>query len=243
MKGWRRELRECSGHPGMVLRYVSGVACSILVAVFTIISPAHAHKVNVFAYAQDGKVHAEGYFVDGTKCRNSVIEVIDNKTGEKLLEGKTDESGQYSFDIPRATAMKLVLHAGTGHQNEYVLSEEEVRGAMPVTKKTAGAQSLQKEKAGSEPRSAREKPAGMQQAATLPDAARQQDSAKDMEELIGRVVDSRLQPVMRILVKLQEQSEKPGLTEIIGGIGYIIGIMGIAGYLKGRADRRQNKSS
>ena len=47
---------------------------------------------------------------------------------------------------------------------------------------------------------------------------------------------------MRILVKLQEQSEKPGLTEIIGGIGYIIGIMGIIGYLKGRAARRNTRS-
>ena len=37
-----------------------------------------------------------------------------------------------------------------------------------------------------------------------------------------------------MLVKLQESSGKPGFTEIIGGIGYIIGILGIVAYFKAR---------
>jgi len=49
-----------------------------------------------------------------------------------------------------------------------------------------------------------------------------------------RVIDRKLKPVMGILVKLREDSEKPRLTEIIGGIGYIVGLMGIAMYLKSR---------
>jgi nickel transport protein len=200
-------------------------------------SPAYAHKVNIFAYAQEGKVHAEGYFVDGTKCKNSIIEVIDNKTGQKLLEGRTDENGQYSFDIPRAVAMKLVLRAGTGHQNEYVLSEDEVRSAMPLSKKRTERQAGQQKSATADPNPLKtEQAAGIQSATNLP------GPTQDMEELVGKVVDSKLEPVMRILLKLQEQSGKPGLTEIVGGIGYIIGIIGIIGYLKGRAERRKDRS-
>jgi len=192
--------------------------------------------VNIFAYAQDGKVHAEGYFVDGTKCKNSIIEVIDNKTGQKLLEGRTDDNGQYSFDIPRAVAMKLILRAGIGHQNEYVLSEDEVRGAMPLSKRTTEKQAGQQKSAAPDP-----KPMKIEQTAEIQNATRPPGPTQDMEELVGKVVDSKLQPVMRILVKLQEQSEKPGLTEIVGGIGYIIGIMGLIGYLKGRAERRKTR--
>jgi nickel transport protein len=222
----------------VICRWIFPVLCIVLFAVCTVISPAYAHKVNIFAYAQSGKVHAEGYFADGTKCKNSVIEVIDNKTGQKLLEGRTDDNGQYSFDIPQATAMKLILRAGIGHQNEYVLSEEEVMGAMPLLKKRTEKQAGQQKSTAPEPKlMKKEQAAGIQNATNLP------GPDQDLEEVVGKVVDSKLQPVMRILVKLQEQSEKPGLTEIIGGIGYIIGIMGIIGYLKGRAVRRQNKSS
>lgn len=229
--------RICRDCTGAFFRHLFPVSCIVLLAVFAIASPAFAHKVNVFAYAQDGKVHAEGYFVDGTKCKNSVIEVIDNKTGQKLLEGKTDADGRYSFDIPHASAMKLVLRAGTGHQNEYVLSEEEVRGAMPLSKKGTEKQAGQQKSAAPEP-----KPMKKEQAAGIQHATNPSVPTQDMEELVGKVVDSKLQPVMRILVKLQEQSEKPGLTEILGGIGYIIGIMGIIGYLKGRSARRNTRS-
>lgn len=238
MKGWKRTFRAKSGHSGGIFRYVSAAACIALAAVCIIISPAYAHKVNIFAYAQDGKIYAEGYFVDGTKCKNSLVQVIDNKTGEKLLEGYTDGNGQYTFGIPRGTSLKMVLYAGTGHQNEYVLSEEEVRAAM-----SSSATKTEKEAVQSTSPPPALNPLVTVQPARLQDGTNAPPSPEEMEELIGRVVDSRLQPVMRILVKLQEQSEKPGLTEIIGGIGYIIGIMGLAGYLKGRADRRQNRSS
>ncbi len=49
-----------------------------------------------------------------------------------------------------------------------------------------------------------------------------------------RFVDRKLQPVMRMLVKLRENSEKPGITEIVGGIGYIVGLTGVAMYLRRR---------
>jgi nickel transport protein len=216
---------------------VFAVLLGILLSVCTLANSADAHKVNIFAYAQDGKVHAEGYFVDGSKCKNSLISVIDEKTGEKLLEGRTDENGQYSFDITRVTSLKLILHAGTGHQNEYVLTEQEVSEAMPAAKKKMEKKVEQKDRAAPEPRPIKsEQPAGLQNAINPP------TSSEDLEAVVGKVVDSKLQPVMRTLVKLQEQSEKPGLTEIIGGIGYIIGIIGIIGYLKSRAARRNSRS-
>ena len=43
-----------------------------------------AHKVNVFAYIEGGKIYTESYFNDGKKCIESKIEVFDNR-GNKLL--------------------------------------------------------------------------------------------------------------------------------------------------------------
>jgi nickel transport protein len=196
---------------------------------------AYAHKVNIFAFAENGRVHAEGYFVDGSKCKNSLIEVIDNKTGERLLEGSTNASGQFSFDIPRVTSIKLILHAGTGHQNEYIISEKEIEESMSDRKQDLkekiNAQIEKKAdnflKKKSQVTEQKEQTTAVQDAIGFA----HQNSA-DIEASIEKVIDRKLQPVIRILMNLQEKSEKPGTTEILGGIGYIIGILGIFAYFK-----------
>ena len=50
---------------------------------------------------------------------------------------------------------------------------------------------------------------------------------------IDAALEEKLKPVIRELAKLRED-KKPGVTEIIGGIGYILGIMGIVAYMKSR---------
>jgi len=72
---------------------------------------------------------------------------------------------------------------------------------------------------------------------TFPDSS-------EIEAIVEKVTDRKMQPVMKMLVKLQKNIEKPGITEIIGGIGYILGIMGIIMYFKSRyliAQRRSKK--
>ncbi|HDH53089.1 MAG TPA: hypothetical protein ENH24_01225 [Nitrospirae bacterium] len=165
-------------------------------------------------------VFSEGYFADGTRSRNSLIEVIDTKTGKKLLEGKTDNDGKFSFKIPKATSLKLILHASMGHQNDYTLDEEEVREAIGVSKAEDREQITESSPRLSEP--------------TSPLPATSEVSSSEIEAIVGKAIDSKLQPVIRILLKLQENSEKPGITEILGGIGYIMGLMGIVMYFKSR---------
>jgi len=125
------------------IREVAGKAVSKAVSSFVIfcllftvfcLLPAvtFAHKVNIYAYAENGMVYLEGYFVDGTKCKNSIVEVFDEKDGMKLLEGKTDKDGRFSFKIPKVVSLKLVLHASIGHRAEYTLGEDEVREAMGI---------------------------------------------------------------------------------------------------------------
>jgi nickel transport protein len=59
-------------------------------------------------------------------------------------------------------------------------------------------------------------------------------SESEIEAIVERVVDRKLKPMERMLIKLQERSGKPGTTEIVGGIGYIIGILGIIAYFKAK---------
>jgi len=202
-----------------------------LMCAFCIVQEADAHKVNIYAYAEDGMIHSESYFVDGTKCKNSPVEVLDEKTGARLLEGKTDENGKFTFKIPKVASLKLVLHASMGHQNEYTLGKDEV--SESVGEKQPQKEVKETEKSSSRPAKniikTDKSPAGNGDS-SAPGGM----SAPEMEAVIEKVVDSKIKPVMGVLVKLQESSEKPRLTEIIGGIGYIVGLMGLAMYLKKR---------
>jgi len=206
-------------------------AYCLLLSIYLLPTVAYAHKVSIYAYAEDGMVFAEGYFSDGTRTRNSLIEVFDAKTGEKLLEGKTDNEGKFSFNIPfnipKATSLKLVLHASMGHRNDYTLSAKEVKEAMGIRESGVRSQESEVRKQ-TEERSSR-----LSKSATPMTIASGVSSA-EIETIVERIMDRKLQPVITILLKLKENSEKPGLTEILGGIGYIIGLMGIAMYFKSR---------
>jgi nickel transport protein len=56
------------------------------------------------------------------------------------------------------------------------------------------------------------------------------------EEQLTRIIESTLErklaPIKRSLAKQQEQ--QPSLQDILGGIGYIFGLAGIAAYFKSK---------
>lgn len=52
-----------------------------------------------------------------------------------------------------------------------------------------------------------------------------------------RIVEEKAAPIMKKLLKIEEQMQKPSLQDIIGGLGYIIGLMGIGIYFKYKSKR------
>ena len=51
-----------------------------------------------------------------------------------------------------------------------------------------------------------------------------------IDKAFEKALDKKLAPVLRTLAEMQEQ--KIRLTDVLGGIGYIIGLVGIAAYFK-----------
>lgn len=194
---------------------------SILIGLVLLIflsSTVLAHKVNLFAYAEDGMVYTESYFSDGKKVMNSTVEVFDVKKNKLLLTGKTDNNGEFSFRIPQATALRIVLTASMGHKNDYLLSEDEVRDALGMVSASEKSlpESVEREKKETPPKS----------------MTQIYDSR--LEFLIEQAVEKKIAPIMRKLIKIEKQIQKPSLQEILGGIGYILGLMGIGIYFKHR---------
>jgi hypothetical protein len=102
-----------------------------MIFIVSIPVPAHAHKVNIYAYEEGGKVYVEGYFNDGKPCMNSMVEALDASTGEKLSEVKTDTQGKVVLKSFKGHRLKLVLNAGMGHGTQYVMEAANEAVARP----------------------------------------------------------------------------------------------------------------
>jgi nickel transport protein len=87
--------------------------------------PAMAHKVNLFAYYEDGKVFTESYFPDGMKVVGGAVEVYDPQNN-KVASGKTDKEGQFSFSWTKKEDLTIKINATMGHKNEFILKKDEI---------------------------------------------------------------------------------------------------------------------
>jgi nickel transport protein len=86
---------------------------------------AIAHKVNLFAYVEGGKVYTESYFPDGSPVESGTVLVYDSQN-KLLLEGVTDNAGLFSFAVPKADDLTIVIEATMGHRNSFKLKKSEV---------------------------------------------------------------------------------------------------------------------
>jgi nickel transport protein len=176
-----------------------------------------AHKVNVFAWVEGDTVFVEGYYSGNKKARNSLVEVF-NKAGVKLLEGRTNEKGEFSFNPSEKTELRIVLTAGTGHKNDFVIPASHFG---EVDSPSSGLPA--------EPQEDRTYPA------TLTTEPRQ------LEEMIDRALDRKLAPVLRLI--RETRREGPTFSEIVGGIGYIFGLFGVAIYFSNRKKKERGQRS
>jgi len=86
---------------------------------------APAHKVNLFAYVEAGRVYTESYFPDGSPVKGGKVLVYDGQN-KLLLEGVTDNGGLFSFDVPKIDDLTIIIEATMGHRNHFKLKKSEV---------------------------------------------------------------------------------------------------------------------
>ena len=103
----------------------SSCVCAAILLLFLSTGTALAHKVNVFAYVDGGKIYTESYFADGRPVKGGKVLVYDSRE-TLLLEGVTDKEGLFSFDIPKVDDLTIVIDATMGHRNRFRLKRAEV---------------------------------------------------------------------------------------------------------------------
>jgi len=170
--------------------------------------PVLAHKVIIFAWVEGDTIFTESKFSGGREATGAQVLVFD-KEGKQLLEGKTDNKGEFSFKIPKLTDLRIILNAGMGHKAEWRIPELEIKEAGSISEKKRAGEFSQPINVGL--------------------------SKEEIKELIEESLDRKLRPIIRMIT--ESQSKGPSITEIIGGIGYIFGLMGVAIYFKNRGKK------
>jgi len=199
-----------------------------------------AHNVKVFAYLQGETIVVQGYFGGKAKAVDCGVQLIDAE-GNTVVEGKTDSTGVCRFDLrdlgPVKGDVKIVLHAGMGHQAAYILAAAELSAAAKTASTTVleskDEERLQPETVDSA------SPANPKRGGAY-DAAY---NAELVRKAVEEAVDAKMESVFKMLESHQKllmdrNNKGPSIAEIVGGIGWIFGIVGIAAYCMSRRGAR-----
>lgn len=206
------------------MKQLSIFLSTLLFCLIIIDTPADAHKVNVFAYAEGGTITGETSFSGGRPAQNAEISVQDRATGAVLLQTRSDSRGTFSFPIPdRARDERLdlliVVLAGEGHRNDWLLTAEDYLPGQPDT--APGNRTY--------PAAEKQSPAAIDRPAQQI-AATPTWSEEHLQKIVEAAVEKQVAPLKRLVLETRQSG--PGLRDIIGGIGYIVGIFGVIALIK-----------
>ena len=173
---------------------------------------ARAHRATIFAWVEGDTVHTVSKFSGGKRVRAGTV-IVRDVEGNRLLEGKTDGQGEFDFPVPTRPGPEIELLAGAGHRGQWTIPAEEL-GAGPSGGGSAAV-----------PKSETAKPPAKEVHGSGP-------TAVEIAQALDRALDDKLKPLMRMLAEQQDRG--PTLRDILGGIGYILGLVGIAAYMHAR---------
>jgi nickel transport protein len=181
----------------------------LLLAILLAPPVANAHKVNLFAYAEGNNVVVEGFFSDGKVADKAQIQVF-SPAGDRLVEGVADDDGIFMFEIPEVTDLRISLYAGMGHRAEFTLPADEIRSALAAA--AAGD--------------------GTVASPVVQDGAAVAVDSTAIEAIVRQAVSEATLPLVR---NLSELNDRRTVSDIIGGVGFIVGIIGVFFYLRARS--------
>ncbi len=170
-----------------------------------------AHKLSTFAYKEKDQIIGEAYFVDGSPCINCKVEVFEEK-GNKILETQTDEKGKYKFSIKEGGELKIKVIAGEGHFAEYKIKIEK----------------LEKEKKSQDKENVKKTISQKETFYSL-------DEEK-IKDILRQVIKEENEGLKNLILEMKKDMNRIKIHEILGGIGYILGILGVWSIFKKRTN-------
>ncbi len=187
-----------------------------LIAMLAAASSAQAHKLKVFAAAEGTTISGYAYFPGGGRAKHIQIQIL-GPQDQPLAKLTTNAKGEFSFEAKYACDHIIVADAGDGHAARFRVGADELVGAL-------------------QPLPGQGKPAAPPAAAPAPAVAAPVAgvSESQLAALIAKAVGSQVRPLRE---QLDQFEERRRMTDVLAGIGYIFGIMGLILFFKSRRGR------
>ena len=205
--------------------------CMALCLVFAGSSFASAHRVNIFAFVDGDAVQVECGFNRSQKVKQGTVEVFDATTGARLLQGTTDDNGVFRFPVTAGLReaghdLNIRIIAGEGHQNDWTVAADEL--ASSGTPKAVAVAAAEVPATPASLVAGQAAPSAAAPVAAVSGGA----TPAEIERIVDAALDAKLSPIKRMLAEQAEAG--PNLRDIIGGIGWIFGLIGVAAYFRRR---------
>ena len=190
---------------------------------FLLFSLAFAHKLNVFYDIENGKIVIYSYFSDGKPLVNGRVKLIDALSGKVILKGKTNKEGIFICNFLPPSNYKIVVEGKFGHRGVTEILKEDILDFSDNTSfENQGKFFVDKNKI-------KKDNIDYSKNLNLTTFINNQELIlKKLSQLESRLVKLEAQNnhIKKTLLKLQKTLSKPSLIEILGGIGWILGIFG-----------------
>lgn len=97
-----------------------------LIALALLASPAFAHRLNVFAWVENGEVVVEAKFASGARPKVGMVRVYDGADALIRTMG-VDENGSARFPLEGAgQGLRIEVDAGDGHEDYWILTPDDI---------------------------------------------------------------------------------------------------------------------
>lgn len=181
----------------------------IIFYIFLWPTTVYAHKVKLFATAAGDVISGYAYFPGGGRITNMPIQV-QTTDGHLLGTILTNTQGEFTYTVTQKSAHTFLLDTGDGHQASYTVKAEELSDNLPTPPNHSKLLT----------------PKSIAATSPVPVNSTTVETAISPQEL-EKLLDKAIRPLRE---QLETYQEKIYLHDILGGIGYIFGIMGLIFY-------------
>ncbi|TVT55382.1 MAG: hypothetical protein FHK82_08560 [Sedimenticola thiotaurini] len=171
----------------------------LCLALLLIHTSADAHLLKLFAYVEGNTIHGSTYFAGGAGVEGAAI-TLTSLTDKEQSNLKSDAKGEFLFTASRPDDYKIQANTGEGHQAEWLIKADTFNSTSDTT--DSSNQSY---------------PASSPATSTKTD--------QQLALLVEQAVAKQIGPLRE---SLQRSDDRARLSDILGGVGFIFGLAGIA---------------
>ena len=199
-------------------------------------SLARAHNVVGGVYAEGFTIEGEAGFSNGSMANAGTVVKVSDTSGTPLGEAVTDDQGYFVFTAKKRITHVFEINMGAGHILRMQLPAEELpdnlddkSASQPSSNSAASTNDI------TQTSDSNGQVANADQA-TSNQAVIQKEIQKQIQNqitplMLEKAIAKQIKPLRREISALKEKS---GMRDIIGGIGYIFGLLGLVAFLRER---------